>query len=470
MSERPATLAFLGAAGTVTGSRFLVETDRARVLVDCGLFQGLRDLRRRNWAPFPTEPATIDAVALTHAHVDHSGFLPGLVRHGFKGTIVATVGTTSLSSIVLPDAGRLQEEDAEYANRKGFSKHAPALPLYTEEDAGHALDRFRPVPFGTEVPLAPGITAEFRRAGHILGAASIVLTVEADRTSRIFFSGDVGRPTHPILLPPQPPPDVDVVVVESTYGDRSHEGEEKALNQLADAVARTAERGGVVVIPAFAVDRTEVLLLALARLIEKGRIPRLPVYADSPMALAVLDAYREAISRGDPDIRADLAAGDPFDAAGELHQMRTTAESRSLNDVAEPSIIISASGMATGGRVIHHLARRLPDRRNAVVLCGFQAEGTRGRQLADGARNVRMFGGYVPVRADVIQIDAFSAHADADELVDWLRPVSPPVAAYVVHGEQTASEALRDRLDDELAWTAVVPYMGERMLVRPAHR
>lgn len=470
MSERPATLGFLGAAGTVTGSRFLVETDRARVLVDCGLFQGLRDLRRRNWAPFPVDPSRIDAVALTHAHVDHAGFLPGLVRHGFEGTIVATVGTTSLSNIVLPDDGRLQEEDAEYANRKGFSKHEPALPLFTEEDAVHALDRFRPVAFGTEVPLAPGITAEFRRAGHILGAAGIVLTVEADRTSRIFFSGDVGRPTHPILLPPEPPPDVDVVVVESTYGNRTHEAEGVALDRLADTIVRTAERGGVVIIPAFAVDRTEVLLVALARLIEERRIPRLPVYADSPMALAVLDVYRAAIARGDADIRPDLSPGDPFDAAGELREMRTSTESRSLNDVTEPSIIVSASGMATGGRVIHHLAQRLPDRRNTVVLSGFQAEGTRGRQLAEGARNVRMLGGYVPVRAEVVQVDAFSAHADADELVDWLRPASPPAAAYVVHGEQAASEAMRDRLDSELEWTAVVPYMGERMLVRPIHR
>ncbi len=458
-------LSFLGAAGTVTGSKFMVETGGARILVDCGLFQGLRELRRQNWAPFPVDPATIDAVVLTHAHVDHCGYLPALARDGFAGPVVCTPATAELAGIVLPDAAHLQEEEAGYANARGFSKHHPALPLYTQDDAAHVLEQFRPVPYGRRTEIAPGIHVELISAGHIVGSASALVEVDGGAARRLFFSGDVGRPSHPILLPPPTPPSADVVVVESTYGNRVHEPEGQALDRMAEAIGRSARQGGSVVIPSFAVDRTEVLLMALGTLTADGRVPRLPVYADSPMALAVLDVYRRAIAEHDPDVRPFPAGTDPFDTTGELHELHTPEESRSLNDLGFPSIIISASGMATGGRVLHHLARLLPDPRSTIILPGYQAEGTRGRQLADGARTVKMLGRYVPVRAHVVELGAFSVHADADELVSWLRPVPAPENAYVVHGEPDAASALATRLGDELAWDAVVPTHGERVRV-----
>ncbi|MDA8290435.1 MAG: MBL fold metallo-hydrolase [Actinomycetota bacterium] len=458
-------LSFLGAAGTVTGSRFLLETDRARVLVDCGLFQGLRALRQRNWAPFPVDPSSVDAVVLTHAHVDHCGYLPALVRDGFAGPIVCTPATADLAGIVLPDAAHLQEEEASYANARGYSKHRPALPLFTRDDAATALSLFRPAGYGERVEVAPGLDAELVSAGHIVGSASVLLRVDGDGPRSLFFSGDVGRPHHRILRPPPTPPSADVLVVESTYGNRIHEPTGRALDRMAEAIVDTAHRGGSVVIPAFAVDRTEVLLMALADLVQAGKIPRLPIYADSPMALAVLDVYRRAIAGGAADVAVTPGASDPFDPAGELHELRTPEESRSLNELGFPSVIISASGMATGGRVLHHLVRCLPDPRCTVILPGYQSEGTRGRQLSDGARTVKMLGQYVPVRARVVVADAFSAHADADELVSWLAPVAPPGTCYVVHGEQPAADALAGRLADELAWKAVVPNAGERVRV-----
>ncbi len=462
---QPPILSFLGATGTVTGSRFLVEAGGSRVLVDCGLFQGLRELRRRNWAPFPVDPASIHAVVLTHAHVDHCGYLPALVRNGFTGPVVCTPATAELAGIVLPDAAHLQEEEATYANARGFSKHRPALPLYTRDDADAALGLLRPATYGTPTEVAPGVSVELVNAGHIVGSASALVAVDGGAPRRLFFSGDVGRPAHPVLRAPATPPPADVVLVESTYGNRRHEPEDDALARLADAIVHAAGQGGTVVIPSFAVDRTEVLLVALGRLAAEGRIPKLPIYADSPMALAVLQVYRRAIADGDPDIRLAAGGPDPFDASGELHELRTPDESRSLNDLGFPSIIISASGMATGGRVLHHLARCLPDPRCAVVLPGYQADGTRGRQLADGARTVKMLGSYVPVRARVVELHAFSAHADADELAAWLRPVAPPETAYVVHGEPQAAAALADRLGDDLGWHAVVPAQGERVRV-----
>lgn len=459
-------LTFLGGAGTVTGSRFLLDTGHSRVLVDVGLFQGLKELRLRNRAPFPVNPATIDAVVVSHAHLDHVGYLPVLVDQGFAGPVLATAGTAELAGIVLADSARLQEEEADYANRRGFSKHSPALPLYTEESARRASDRFRALRYDQSVEVVPGVELCLRPAGHILGSATVSLTLDRPTPRRLFFSGDVGRPRHPLLRPPAPPSAADIVVVESTYGDRRHEDEAKALDRLARAVVQTAARGGVVVIPAFAVDRTEVVLMALRRLVAENRIPLLPVYADSPMALDVLDVYRRAIADHDPEIRADLVqlGDDPFDP-GKLEQVRSPEESRRLHEIIGPAIIVSASGMATGGRVLHHLARRLPDPRNTVVLAGFQAEGSRGRQLADGTRTLKMLGRYVPVRADILQIDAFSVHADVDELLAWLRPMPDPDTAFIVHGVPAASEALRRRLASKRGWTAVVPTAGERVRV-----
>lgn len=460
------TITFLGATATVTGSRFLLETTDAKVLVDCGMYQGLKRLRQRNWEPFPFDPASIDAVVLTHAHLDHSGMLPALVRAGFSGQILATPQTAALGAIVLADSGHLQEEEAEFANERGFSKHSPALPLYTEEDAAKAASQFRHVPFATPTEIAGGLVVELRPAGHILGSSSVSLKVPGTPDRTVFFSGDVGRKEHPVLRAPADPPSADVMLVESTYGNRSHEAHAEALDHLADVISRTAKRGGTVVIPSFAVDRTEVLLMALKDLESEGRIPALPVYADSPMALAVLDVYRRAISDSDPEVRLKAGSGaDPFDT-GSLHELRTPQESRSLNEVDFPSIIISASGMATGGRVLHHLERCLPDRRCAVVLPGFQAEGTRGRLLAEGARNLKLLGHYVPVRAEVVVIDALSAHADANELVDWLRRApAAPDTVYVVHGEPKAASALAELVERDLGWNVVIPAYGERVRV-----
>ncbi len=397
---------FLGATGTVTGSRFLLDTPHARVLVDCGLFQGLKSLRLRNWAAFPVAPSTIDAVVLTHAHVDHSGYLPRLLRDGFRGPIYATPGTHALCRIVLPDSGHLQEEDASYANRKGFSKHTPALPLYTEEDASRVLEDFSEVPFHTSVEVARRVQAIFRPAGHILGSATVHLTLAGSP------SGDLGRPSHPILRPPEPPGDADAVLIESTYGDRRHPSDH-GDSAFETAIARTADRGGTVIIPAFAVDRTEVLLLALRGLMREGRVPDLPVYVDSPN--------------------------------------------------------ISASGMATGGRVLHHLAHFLPDPRNTIMLPGFQAEGTRGRSLLEGASALKIHGCYVPVRAEVLGLSLFSVHADQEELIAWLRGMPrAPDTAFVVHGEASASAALRKRIHADLGWTAVVPADLERVQLSEA--
>jgi metallo-beta-lactamase family protein len=451
----PPLLRFLGAAGTVTGSRFLLTTAKSRLLVDCGLFQGLKELRLRNWAPFPVEPRAIDAVVLTHAHLDHSGYLPALCRDGFRGRVFATAGTYSLSRVLLPDSGHLQEEEAAYANRKGYSKHAPALPLYTEEDAFASLNHFQEMPFESRVEGPDRIGLNFRYAGHILGAASVLVETEGARARRILFSGDLGRPNHPILRAPSPVPEADVVVVESTYGDRRHNDEE-SLRHFEEAIRRTIERGGVIVIPSFAVDRTEVVLFHLRRLVEARRLPEIPVFVDSPMALAALSIYENEIAAGSPEIRPGLRR-DVF-SSGKFTEIHTVDESIALNSRGGPMIIISASGMATGGRVLHHLANRLPDARNTVLLVGYQVEGTRGRLLLDGAPTVKMLGRYIPVHAEVVNVPAFSVHADQSEIIEWLKtaPRRPDIC-YIVHGNETAAEALREAIRKELGWQAVVP-------------
>jgi metallo-beta-lactamase family protein len=362
------TLQFLGAAGTVTGSKHLIRFDDASVLVDCGLFQGIREVRERNWSGLPFDPAGLDAVIVTHAHVDHCGYLPRLVASGYHGPIFATPSTGELAQIVLPDCGHLQEEEADYANRKGFSRHDPALPLYTEHDAWEAAARFEAIPFHTDVEVAPGVTVRLSRAGHILGAASARLTLGASGPT-IGFSGGLGRPNHPFLVAPDPPGAVDWLVVESTYGDRRH-ADDDMLARLGAVIERTIERGGNVLIPAFAVDRTEVILHHLARLSATGRLPAVPVFVDSPMALGALRVYRQAIERGDPDIRPDMIGrGNPFHLP-RLTEVSDVESSKALNNPTAPSIVISASGMASGGRVVHHLAHWLPDTRNTVVLVG----------------------------------------------------------------------------------------------------
>lgn len=459
-------LQFLGAAGTVTGSRFLVESGGSRVLVDAGMFQGLKQHRLMNWQRFPVDPSSIDAVALTHAHIDHSGFLPALVREGYSGPVYCTRRTMDLCGILLPDAAHLQEEEARYANEKGFSKHHPALPLFTADDAAAALDLLWPVDFGVSHQIADEIAASFVPAGHILGSASVLLEMgTAHRRRSVLVSGDLGRGNHPLLVEPGPAPAADVVLIETTYGDRAHPDPNAEVAALAEVISDSAARGGIILIPAFAVDRTEVVLLLLRDLVSEGLIPKLPIYADSPMALKVLDVYRQAVEDGDLDVRV-LDAPPPFAAGDDVHECRTTNESKALAELTYPSIIISASGMATGGRVLHHLARLLPDDRNAVVMSGFQAAGTRGRTLVEGARSVKMLGRHVPVRATVLGMESLSVHADADELVAWLSSMpEAPEIVYAVHGESNASEAMCARLESDLDLLAVVPHQGERVVV-----
>lgn len=455
-------LSFLGGARTVTGSRFLIETPRSTVLVDCGLFQGLKELRLRNWQPFPIDPSEIDAVVVTHAHVDHIGYLPRLRTQGFRGPVFCTDGTADLARIVLPDSGHLQEEEAKFANRMGYSKHRPAMALYTEADARAALEQLRPTQFQDATQITSDIKVTLRPAGHILGSATASIElVDFGRT--VLFSGDLGRSHHPILKPPAAPDGAEVIVMESTYGGRHHD-DEGAIEQLSDAITRTARRGGTVVIPAFAVDRTEVVLFRLRELMNAGAIPEMPVYADSPMALRALEVYRRAIETGPPDVRADVhGQSDPFDT-GQLHEIRDVEDSKALATAPYPSIIVSASGMATGGRVLHHLARLLPDRRNTVALVGFQAAGTRGRLLAEGRPEVKLLGRYVRVRAEIANLRFFSVHADHRELMNWLgATTSAPETVYLAHGEPEGALALHDAIESELDWQAVVPHHLERV-------
>ena len=471
MTDHPATdhptastLTPLGAVRTVTGSKFLVEHGGRRVLFDAGMFQGLKELRERNWAPFPVAPDSLDAIVITHAHLDHCGYLPRLVKAGFRGTVHVTFDTGRLMSVVLPDSARLLEEEAHNANRRGYSKHNPALALYTEADAWAALDQLRPHAFDESVEVAPGVTITFQPAGHILGSATVLVQLDGGPTIR--FSGDLGRPSHPLLVPPSPVGDVDYLLVESTYGDRSHQ-DEHSVERLADIVERTISRGGRLVIPAFAVDRTEVLLYHLRALADQGRLPQVPIYVDSPMALAALTIYREAVDQGATDVRPELHdSRHLFDLPG-LREVHDAEGSKAVTRSNEPAIIIAGAGMASGGRVVHHLERMLPTSRNSVALVGFQAAGTRGRQLLDGATSLKIHGEYVRVRAEVCDLTGFSVHADADELFDWVRgATSEPAAVFVVHGEPTASLALRERIERDLDWTAVVPDLGERILLR----
>ena len=460
-----AVLKFLGAAGTVTGSRFLLESAGSRILIDCGLFQGLKELRLRNWNKFPLDPKAIDAVVLTHAHLDHSGYLPLLRRDGFKGPIFATRRTIDLCRILLPDSGRLQEEEAKYANQAGYSKHAPARPLYTEDDAFACLEALEPVAFDSPLDIGRAYRVTFRPAGHILGSATV--RVELNSTGRaIVFSGDLGRPNHPLLRAPDPIGSADVVLIESTYGDRAHDDED-SLKRFDDAITRASARGGVVVIPSFAVDRTEIVLFHLRRLIASGRVAPLPIFVDSPMALAALRQYKSAIADSDREVRATVAKHAEMIEPPNLTEVRSVEESIALNSQLGPMVIISASGMATGGRVLHHLAHRLGDPRNSVIMVGYQAEGTRGRSLVEGATNLKMLGRYIPVRAEIVNVPAFSVHADQQELIEWLRGSTggPSETVYVVHGESPAAHALSAAIANRLQLNAVVPHEFEQVRI-----
>lgn len=442
-------LKFFGAAGTVTGSRYLLDTGEKKILVDCGLFQGYKPLRLRNWAPFPVAPGEIDAVVLTHAHLDHSGYLPLLVRNGFGGRIFCTHATRHLCKILLRDSGHLQEKEAEYANRHGFSKHRPALPLYTQDDAERSLGHFTDIDFGRDHEIASGLTVKFRRAGHILGAATAEVRV---RDVRLLFSGDLGRPDSPTMLPPEQVTAADYLIVESTYGNRRHDKTDPE-RALAEVITRTIGRGGTVLIPAFAVGRAQDLLYLIGRLKASGQIqPTLPVFLDSPMAAEASRIFHEHRE----DHRLTREECDRTFAAATY--VRDVQESKALNANPVPKLIISASGMATGGRVLHHLKNLAPDRRNTLLFAGFQAGGTRGAAIVGGAETVKIHGMQVPVRAEVDNLDMLSAHADADEILAWLRAFErAPKMTFITHGEPVAADALRMRIQDELGWRCSTP-------------
>lgn len=444
------TVTFLGGAGTVTGSMHLVSSHGRRVLLDCGLFQGLKPLRQRNWTDRVPQAASLDAVVLSHAHLDHSGYLPRLFRTGFQGPVHCTPATGDLLRIMLPDAAHLEEEQAEHANFKGFTKHRPALPLYTAADAREALEHLVVHPYERDFPVSEGLIARFRRAGHILGSATVELRAHGATPATLMFSGDLGRPHQPILSGPEPTPPADLLLLESTYGDRHHPSD--AAAGLARIVTETAHRGGALVIPAFAVGRTQLLLWWLRQLEEAGRIPTLPTYVDSPLAIDASAIYLRHPEDHDLAMETLLDQGQHPLRTRHFQLARTREESRALNDLKGPVIIISASGMATGGRVLHHLKLRLPDPRTTVLLVGFQAAGTRGRALQQGAKLVRLLGADVPVRARIETLDGLSAHADQSELVAWLEgATAKPRRICLVHGEpesaRTLARAIRDRLN-----------------------
>lgn len=468
MSKPAMEVSFLGAAGTVTGSRFLISTDNGTVLVDCGMFQGPRSIRRRNWEPFPVQPATITAVVITHAHLDHCGYLPALVKQGFTGPIYCSSNSARLVPIILRDSAKLQEEDTAYARHSGYSRHADPRPLYDSSDAEAAIDLLTPRAFGEEWLVLPDLSARLDPAGHILGSATVTLTrmTGFDIDARVVFSGDLGRGNHPLLKGPRLPQDADVVVMESTYGNRDHADVDAELEEMAAAITRTIERGGTVVVPAFAVDRTEVLLTAVRSLMDQHRIPQVPVHIDSPMALAAFGVYRDAIAHADSEITtAALAEGVDVIDIPDLHQAYSPEESKAL-DTPGPKIIVSASGMGSGGRVTHHLKYFLPHADNCVLLAGYQAVGTPGQQLRDGASSVRIHGQDVPVRADIVNIEAFSVHADRAELIDWIGSARQrPGVVYLVHGEQDAAGELAATLRTDLHIPAVVAENGQAIEV-----
>ena len=443
---------FLGAAETVTGSRFLIETGKSRVLFDCGLFQGLKKLRLKNRGPFPVPPASINAVVLSHAHIDHSGYIPALIKQGFAGKVFCTPATLALARILLPDSGHLQEEEASYANRHGFSRHKPARPLYTEEDSYKALKQFKSIDFNIEFNPVPDLKVCFSPNGHILGSAYISIT---HGQKKIVISGDVGRPDDLLMPPPQKPTDIDYLLIESTYGDRRHPAENPG-EILEDSINTTISNGGTVIIPSFAVGRAQSILYLLGKLIKSGGIPKVPVYLDSPMAIDATEIFYNfhELHKLDRDDCSTLFEMVKF--------TRSVAQSKDIFRTDGPKIIISASGMITGGRVLHHLKRYLPDSRNTLIFVGFQAAGTRGANILAGMKDIKIHGEYFPVKASLVNLEGISAHADYTELGDWLSDVrQAPEKTFIVHGEPQAQDAFRLFLKDKLGWEAEIPSLGE---------
>lgn len=447
-------LTFLGGVGTVTGSKYLLEVSGRSFLVDCGLFQGFKQLRQRNWAPLPIDPAKLAAVILTHAHLDHSGYVPVLVKNGFDGPIYATSGTSDLCAVLLRDSGYLQEHDAEFANRHGFSKHRPAKPLYTQGDAQASLKHFSPISFGRDFDLGAGVRVQFFPAGHILGAALVRITFAG---TSILFSGDLGRPGSATMVDPAIVQEADYLVIESTYGNRQHEMA-SVEDRIADIVNRVAGRGGTILIPAFAVGRAQSILFHLQRLKSTGRIPGLPVFLDSPMAINASEIFCDHL--GEHRLTEDQCRA----ACHVATYVRHSEDSKALDANPMPKIIISASGMATGGRILHHLKHFASDRRNAILFTGFQANGTRGAAITRGADSVKIHGQNVPIRAEVMNLHMLSAHADANEIMTWLGKFqTPPQQTFVTHGEPESSDALRQRVEEDLGWSCGVPEYLDRV-------
>ncbi len=454
MTRAEHTLRFLGGAGTVTGSRFLIETGPSRVLVDAGLFQGYKQLRLRNRDAFPVPPDSLDALMLTHAHIDHTGYVPALIRDGYDGPVLATSGTADLLRLLWPDSAHLMEEEAEYAARKGFSKHAKPEPLYTASDAEQALSRLRLVERDRDYDVAPGVSARWHPAGHIVGASSVQLTTGA---GTVFFSGDLGQDDDALMREPRPFPGSDILLMESTYGDELH-GDFSPLDQLEEAMAPVLERRGVVLIPAFAVGRTQALMLHISRLMHQKRIPEVPVFVNSPMAVNASGIY----AQHSDELRVDHDELERMYAS--VKMVRTVDQSIALNMADGPMIIISASGMMTGGRVLHHVVAFGQDPNNAIILSGFQAGGTRGADLARGERILRIFGEDIPIKAQITQIDSMSAHADADQLLAWAKAApTPPRMTYLVHGEDHAADRMRFRIEHELGWPVRVAEHNEEI-------
>ncbi|PZR04517.1 MAG: MBL fold metallo-hydrolase [Archangium gephyra] len=453
------SLTFAGGAGSVTGSKYLVRANGHQFLLDCGLFQGPRDLRLRNWAEPPFEPGSLDAVVLSHSHLDHTGYLPLLAKRGFRGPVYCTPGTADLLAVVLKDSAHLQEEDAARANRYGYTKHRPALPLYTTKDAEMALQLLKPKTYGERFSIDSSTHVLLRRAGHILGSATVEVHFEKPVSRRLVFSGDLGRWNRPILRDPEPVPEADVLLVESTYGDRTHAP--NADDELVRIITETAGRGGAVIVPAFAIGRTQELIWTIRRLEDEGRLPFVAVYVDSPMAINVSDIYCRHPEDHDLDMKLLMDEKRCPLCCHQYNLVRTAEQSKTLNGQRGPMIIIAGSGMATGGRVLHHLKHRLPDHRNTVLLVGYQAIGTRGRLLHDGAKFVRIHGAEVPVRAHVETINGLSAHADQNEILRWLSEFkSAPTHTYVVHGEAAAARALSSSIVSKLGWSATVAEDG----------
>ncbi len=456
-------LHFLGAAGTVTGSKFVLEVDGYRMMIDCGLFQGKKELRLRNWDALPLNPASINDVVLTHAHIDHTGYLPRLVRDGFSGTVYATKATADLLTLMLPDSARIQEEDADYANRKGFSKHKPALPLYTEADAKAALRLLQGVNYEEDIRLSKFVNVSYTQAGHILGSGCVKANVHAPNSAplSVLFSGDLGRYDEPILNDPAPVHETDYLLIESTYGNRTHENIDPK-DRLAEIINETVERGGKVIIPAFAIGRTQLLIYYLRELEDENRIPILPVIVDSPMGASATRFY--AKHKEEHDIDMQRLAEDNRNALA-THNFRLVhgrEGSKGLNALHGSAVIISASGMVTGGRIMHHLFHNLPDAKNTVVLVGYQAEGTRGRRLQNGEPTLRLLGEEVPVNARIETVGSLSAHADSSEILRWLREFKrPPRKTFIVHGEPEAASALGELITSKLGWDVAIPQYEE---------